>query len=712
VAQLTQLQRSHGNQYVQRALRAALAKSRCACGGTCSACEPKHGAEREEPPRLGRSPGRQLEAQTRAFFEARFGRDFGDVRVHDDVLAAESAAALGAHAYTLGTHIAFASGRFSPQTRAGRRLLAHELTHVVQQGNPTPRPAADLKIAPTGDASEREARMVADALTEDRSSSSPGADGLRPAPRAPLPVAHSVGRHVVALQTNEDTEDADAQVSLGALDNPLVSSAAEAVVGGPAHWQVLREFLRGLWAGLQSLPPEQKQRIDEKLKDFGAVEAVEYAGGYALGIVEGLWASIEGLFDAVITLIKLPYEIGGFLAEKLPELASRYGPRIAQLLSEAGGISERLKGVIEGFVRNPAKSISQISSFLDALRGLALTKVRAFGHSVAGKALALLEEPWFEYGRDIGKVVGQILFEVILAVASDAIANIVKEALSIAGRIAARLVAGAVELIRSAGRLLGVAVEWIARLGRRAAGELGELFESVRVLLDKLRTTIAELGEEALAETGAGGVRVPVPEVKPTVLESRAVKPPARTPKRALGEEAKGATKRREPYAEDPEFHESVWEKKEQENAPGAKEDVLKSTRRLASPLKSRTAQSAGLFNIDKHHVFPQEMRRNWFEPRGMTGANDIDNFTINLEKAVHQAEHGGGNWRLARSEQWFNEYNTAVRRELEAAEAEKAARLGDPSAELDPTEIKETVFKILDQRGLPHRPEDFVQYK
>lgn len=79
------------------------------------------------------SPGQPLDAATRAFFEPRFGHDFSFIRVHSDSTAAESARQIGAAAYTLGRHIAFDSGRFESQTIAGRQLLAHELTHAIQQ---------------------------------------------------------------------------------------------------------------------------------------------------------------------------------------------------------------------------------------------------------------------------------------------------------------------------------------------------------------------------------------------------------------------------------------------------------------------------------------------------------------------------------------------------------------------------------------------------
>lgn len=78
-------------------------------------------------------PGTPLDAPTRAFFEMRFGRDLGGVRVHADAAAADSARSVNALAYTLGSSVVFGAGQYAPESQPGRRLLAHELAHVVQQ---------------------------------------------------------------------------------------------------------------------------------------------------------------------------------------------------------------------------------------------------------------------------------------------------------------------------------------------------------------------------------------------------------------------------------------------------------------------------------------------------------------------------------------------------------------------------------------------------
>jgi outer membrane protein OmpA-like peptidoglycan-associated protein len=81
-----------------------------------------------------RSPGQLLNPATRAFMEPRFGYDFSRVRVHADAKAAESAGALTALAYTVGQDVVFGAGQYQPNTSAGQQLLAHELSHTIQQG--------------------------------------------------------------------------------------------------------------------------------------------------------------------------------------------------------------------------------------------------------------------------------------------------------------------------------------------------------------------------------------------------------------------------------------------------------------------------------------------------------------------------------------------------------------------------------------------------
>jgi hypothetical protein len=80
-----------------------------------------------------RGGGRPLPVDARAFFEPRFGESFAGVRVHDDARAQTLARAVHARAFTVGQDVVFGASQLAPETPSGRRLLAHELTHVVQQ---------------------------------------------------------------------------------------------------------------------------------------------------------------------------------------------------------------------------------------------------------------------------------------------------------------------------------------------------------------------------------------------------------------------------------------------------------------------------------------------------------------------------------------------------------------------------------------------------
>ncbi|HEY6445757.1 MAG TPA: DUF4157 domain-containing protein [Acidobacteriaceae bacterium] len=136
---------------------------KCSCGGTCAQCRTEHGdgehgtaqrkaaapqissmgastagSRKTAPPIVQEalnSPGQPLNAATRAFFEPRFAYDLSRIRVHADDTAARSARAVNARAYTVGDQIVFGTEQYSPETADGKRLLAHELTHTIQQAS-------------------------------------------------------------------------------------------------------------------------------------------------------------------------------------------------------------------------------------------------------------------------------------------------------------------------------------------------------------------------------------------------------------------------------------------------------------------------------------------------------------------------------------------------------------------------------------------------
>jgi outer membrane protein OmpA-like peptidoglycan-associated protein len=152
----------------------------CACGGECPECRKEHSGRQEvqrlrlqaqdtgetaAPPIVGEvlaSPGLPLSPAARAFMEPRFGHDFSRVRVHTDARAAESARAVQAKAYTVGRRIVFGEGQYG-STDESRRLLAHELTHVVQQSS-SGGLAKDTSTDDEASASEGQAALNATSL--------------------------------------------------------------------------------------------------------------------------------------------------------------------------------------------------------------------------------------------------------------------------------------------------------------------------------------------------------------------------------------------------------------------------------------------------------------------------------------------------------------------------------------------------------------------
>jgi hypothetical protein len=148
------LQRAVGNAQVQR----MLARRAPAVG-------PEGGqvpAEVEDHIHAARCAGQALEGTVRRRMEDALGADLSGVRVHDDARADALSRSLGARAFTAGRDVFFARGEYAPASASGQRLIAHELAHVVQQsGAPVQRA---LTVGPAGDAHEREADAVAEAI--------------------------------------------------------------------------------------------------------------------------------------------------------------------------------------------------------------------------------------------------------------------------------------------------------------------------------------------------------------------------------------------------------------------------------------------------------------------------------------------------------------------------------------------------------------------
>ncbi|MEM9446841.1 MAG: DUF4157 domain-containing protein, partial [Verrucomicrobiota bacterium] len=150
--------------YVQR-------KATCACGGSCPSCTGSSSSENTNYLATLASTGKSLVSDSSHYLGSQLGMSglLPQVKVHSDEAAAQSAKYLGARAYTLGNHIVFGRGAFSPDTLSGQRLLAHELVHVQQQRKSLGRIAQAKFIEPVHSPAEKEADQVADNIVRGKS---------------------------------------------------------------------------------------------------------------------------------------------------------------------------------------------------------------------------------------------------------------------------------------------------------------------------------------------------------------------------------------------------------------------------------------------------------------------------------------------------------------------------------------------------------------
>jgi Domain of unknown function (DUF4157)/Novel toxin 16 len=298
----------------------------------CDACEAQIPPVVDD---VNRSGGKPMDAPLRDRFETAFGWSFANVRIHNDAHAAQAARAVNALAYTSGNHVVFADGQFAPGSASGRRLLAHELAHVVQQANGPVRPG----ISQPGDAAEREADRLANSVVGPSSfaayATRSGASGARPAASAGGAANHAVQRQRLPYNNKmppgdctpvqyallKAAVDATSMVvrTLGGCkegDNcPLLATKIPAIAaeitarvdmvttcfppgGDKGHQEQIENKLKALRNCLEFFKTE---RCLEKLK--AGAEAVAAAVSKALAVVAAAAAVVEWLIPYLPVLL-------------------------------------------------------------------------------------------------------------------------------------------------------------------------------------------------------------------------------------------------------------------------------------------------------------------------------------------------------------------------------------------------------------------------
>lgn len=254
------------------------------------------------------SAGQPLDASPRAALERSLGHDFGRVRVHTDARAAASAQTVNALAYTVGHDLVFGAGRYAPGTTDGRRLLAHELTHVVQQAGRT---GGALTIAPPEGAAEREAERVAQRV---------------------VPVPGSGQRESVAV--NERIGPAIRRSFYGSLWRGI--KAVGGAIGSGIEWvgERVRDVANWAFDLIRDLPA-RLYRLGQTIVEglAGIVMFVPRAiGALVSGGIKGfgdwLWDQAKSAGSWLLTLVSRVLDVlgGPELAELILHLLSRSRP--------------------------------------------------------------------------------------------------------------------------------------------------------------------------------------------------------------------------------------------------------------------------------------------------------------------------------------------------------------------------------------------------
>lgn len=318
---LRHLQRTLGNQALQRLATERRAQESRGGKPDGSATSRVDGNEIPASVRdVLESPGKPLDTRTRSAMGERFGYDFSGVRVHTDLRAVKSARVVDAVAYTVGSDVVFGSRQFSPTTGEGLRLLAHELTHVIQQengGNGFPDPEQSLRFDEANSSREREAEERALAVA---------------AGTAVPAVSQSVATPLIQRQRYPPG------ISIAPREDPIWTSKTEESERAMTDYMDARDYVREFYDNLRTFILLQARAESTAIQNFSQYSAVEDPPDLADEVMLSLFQMTFGGFQGW-TLVRKGITRGVFAANlgRLQRgLGERIGTRGMEVLRRAG----------------------------------------------------------------------------------------------------------------------------------------------------------------------------------------------------------------------------------------------------------------------------------------------------------------------------------------------------------------------------------------
>ncbi len=432
--------------------------------------------------------GHSLPKQTRTLFENRFGHDFASVRIHTDTTAGDSAKSFQARAYTAGSHIVFGAGEYQPDSPSGQHLLAHELTHVVQQtgGRPIGRSVDGSSDVPSVHSGPSHGPL-----------SSPVQASAMPCPAVqriglPISAADLVGGGWLALP-----DSLKARFINRAIDAAL--SLIDAFPGrylvGSA-WIFMKEGLTAFYTRLKSAKDSVKIQVMDTMARIMTGQSFEYMKAFVIGLVKGFFVDgLAGIFIAIWDL-----------AKGLSHLWDFFGA-VGRMI---GSFPDQLQNIIDGakelgleLVENLGPAIEEVKTFLldpanaSRLLEMIAEKGRGYaqqaGNKIADVFLDFFSRPGADaaVGGAAGRVTGMVLWEVVFAVltgGAGAAATGVKAAARFVARLSARIAGSILRVFRHLVRHFGKVIDAVRSAATFVKGKvLAPLARRFEGLLERIR---------------------------------------------------------------------------------------------------------------------------------------------------------------------------------------------------------------------------------
>lgn len=486
----------------------AILQRKCSCEETGESC-PRCAAKRKPLQRFAIGPaapqavpgvvqdvlgtsGQPLPSPTRTQMEGRFGHDFSGVRIHDDGPAAASAAAVKARAYTVGRHIVL--GRKAPDLTgaAGRRLLGHELAHVVQQSRGGVASGIDPDPALEAEADRAGARVAA-------------GRSIRVGSTAPIGIQR------------------DAEASEFPRLELIAASIAGSLGLSEGTSRVVAASLEGGLSGFSHQWNEggTGQRLGEKRAEFSLRDIPEIYQGYEIGVLEGVVSPITDLFGLGVMIEQLVAFVGKLASSaitKAEELALELNGVIASLTALDGPIKTIFKQLREGGARTLellkemfrgnaglADRAVGIARSVGRTEGAAIAKslespwdtkkepeeapagpLGKISNAVGGFRDKGIKTPWAKVGNKAGYALGFALVQVAMLTLTDGIGNLITQ---IGGRLGG---------LAKAGSFLGRTLEGVGRFVKVAGGIVTGVEEAVNAVVSLLMKPLMPVLEPLL----------------------------------------------------------------------------------------------------------------------------------------------------------------------------------------------------------------------